>query len=103
MRDEAVMMRENRHTTLVSFGREPAMLGDAQPKSLQNELRVLHFIHANRTISRVDLVKRTGWSPASVTGIVRRLISKGLVVESGKNSSNLGRRPVSLSVSKNLG
>ena len=38
-----------------------------------------------------------------MTAIVNRLISKGLVIECGKNSGNLGRRPISLSVGNDLG
>jgi len=42
-------------------------------------------------------------SAASITAIVQNLIDKGLVVESGHNSSALGRKPVSLSLRDDAG
>jgi predicted NBD/HSP70 family sugar kinase len=64
---------------------------------------VLQLIHAKRNISRIELAKQTGLSAASITAIVQRLIDKGLVVESGHNSSGLGRKPVSLTVRDDAG
>ena len=74
-----------------------------QSKSSDKELNVLQLIHAKRNISRMELASRTSLSAASITAIVQRLIDKGLVVESGHNSSALGRKPVSLSVRENAG
>lgn len=74
-----------------------------QSKSSDKELNVLRLIHAKRNISRMELAKRTSLSAASITAIVQRLIDKGLVVESGHNSSALGRKPVSLSVRNDAG
>src|SRR5258707_3037443 len=42
-------------------------------------------------------------SAASMSAIVRSLIARGVVFESGKNSTNFGRKPVSLSVRNDLG
>jgi predicted NBD/HSP70 family sugar kinase len=67
-------------------------------KSDQNELTVLYHILGRPNISRTELAKHTGLSPACIGGIVNRLLSKGLVVESGRTSSALGRKPVSLLV-----
>ncbi len=72
-------------------------------KSVSKELNVLQLIHARRNVSRIELAKRTGLSAASITAIVQRLIDKGLVVESGHNSSGLGRKPVSLAVRDDAG
>jgi N-acetylglucosamine repressor len=67
-------------------------------KSEQSELSVLCQIYAHPNISRIALAKHTGLSPASIGGIVNRLLAKGLVVESGQTSSGQGRRPTSLVV-----
>ena len=70
-----------------------------KPKKLaQNGLEVLHFIHTRINSSRVELAREVGLSPASMTAIVHDLIEKRLVVESGRESSTLGRKPVSLSI-----
>jgi glucokinase-like ROK family protein len=75
----------------------------AQSKSAQKELRLLSLIHGNQQVSRAELAKLTGASTGSMTSMVSRLIRKGLIVESGKSSNGLGRKPVSLSVRKELG
>lgn len=71
--------------------------GNANSKVDQKGLRVLQLIHANRNGSRKDLAKQSGFSAASITAIVQRLIDKGLVTEFGES-----RRPVSLSVRNDL-
>jgi predicted NBD/HSP70 family sugar kinase len=75
-----------------------APLPKAHGKSARNELNVLQHIYENNNVSRIELAKRTGLSAACVGGIVNRLLHKALIVESGENSTPLGRRPVSLSV-----
>ena len=72
-------------------------------KLAQKELRLLTLIHGNHNPSRIELAKMTGTSFASMTAIVQRLIRSGLVVESGKGSGALGRKPVSLSLQNELG
>lgn len=72
-------------------------------KTVQTELRVLRLIHENHNVSRIELTKLTGASAGSMTSVVHRLIGKGLVVESGKSSASLGRKPVALSLRKDLG
>jgi N-acetylglucosamine repressor len=74
-----------------------------QSKSAQKELRLLALIHGNHNMSRIELAKMTGASVGSMTATVKRLILKGLVVESGKVAANLGRKPVSLSLRSELG
>jgi len=74
-----------------------------ESKSFKNELNVLRLIHAKCNISRIALSKETRLSAASITAIVQNLIDKGLVVESGHNSSALGRKPVSLSLRDDAG
>jgi len=64
---------------------------------------LLALIHGNHNMSRIELAKITGASVGSMTAIVRRLILRGLVVESGKGPASLGRKPVSLSLGSELG
>jgi N-acetylglucosamine repressor len=72
-------------------------------KSFRNEWNVLELIHAKCDFSRTELARQTGLSAASITAIVQSLIDKGLVVESGHNSSALGRKPVSLRLRDDAG
>src|SRR5215472_2992932 len=72
-------------------------------KLAQKEMRVLALIHENHNVSRIELAKLTGASAGSMTAMVHRLISKGLVVESAKSSATLGRKPVALSLRRDLG
>jgi glucokinase-like ROK family protein len=51
----------------------------------------------------MELARLMGASAGSMTSVVHRLISRGLVVESGKNSAGLGRKPVALSLRRDLG
>lgn len=76
---------------------------DSESKPFRNERRVLQLIHAKRNISRIELAKETGLSAPSITAIVQNLIERGLVAESGHNSSALGRKPVSLSLRDDAG
>ncbi len=64
----------------------------------QKEILVLRLIHSETNNSRLDLARKTGFSPASITAIVKRLIRKGLVVEAAPYPSDLGRRPVPLEI-----
>ena len=75
--------------------REVILARNPESKSFRNEWSVLQLIHAKRDISRTELAKQTCLSAASITAIVQNLIDKGLVVESGHNSSALGRKPIS--------
>jgi len=74
----------------------------ALSKTAQRELSLLHLIHSNHNPSRIQLAKQTGASAGSMTTIVQRLITRGLVVESGKGTTNAGRKPVSLSLRHDL-
>ncbi len=72
-------------------------------RSFKRELNVLRLIHSKCNISRIELSRETGLSAASITAIVQNLIDKGLVSETGHNSSALGRKPVSLSLREDAG
>ena len=64
----------------------------------QKELGILHLIHSGVNCSRLELAGQTNLSPASITTIVQRLMTKDLVVESEPVRSQLGRRPVPLEI-----
>jgi len=68
-------------------------------KSL-NQQKVLHLIHTEEAISRVELAQKTGLSQQTVTNIVNRLLEEELVLE-GKHvplEAGSGRKRVALSV-----
>jgi glucokinase-like ROK family protein len=80
-----------------------AQVRDLESKSLRNELNVLQLIHTNPNISRIELSKLTSLSAAAISAVVRNLIDRGLVVETGRNSSDFGRKPVALSLRGDAG
>ena len=61
-----------------------------------NRIATLGIIKENDTISRQELAKITGLTPAAITGIVRELVELGFVKEVGFGESSGGRRPVRL-------
>jgi glucokinase-like ROK family protein len=76
---------------------------DLESKSRKNELNVLQLIHATPNISRIELSRLTCLSAAAITAVVRNLIDRGLVVETGRNASDFGRKPVALSLRGDAG
>ncbi|HEY0264541.1 MAG TPA: ROK family transcriptional regulator [Granulicella sp.] len=72
-------------------------------KSSQTELSVLKLIHAHPAISRVELSELSGFSSASITGIVNSLATRGLLVEEASSSRTIGRKRISLRLSQSLG
>ena len=67
-------------------------------KQEQKERAVLQLIHSGMNVSRLELARKTGVSPASITAIVQRLINNGHVVQAAPGPSSLGRRPVPLEI-----
>lgn len=67
-------------------------------KQERKERAILQLIHSGLNISRLDLARKTGVSPASISSIVQRLIYDGVVVEAAPVASSLGRRPVPLEI-----
>lgn len=56
-----------------------------------SQAAILDAIRSQRTISRVELARVTGLTPATVTTVVRRLMDDGLVVEVGRGASTGGK------------
>ena len=63
-----------------------------------NRYRVLYTIRNRNLISRVDISRRTGLSPATVTNITAQLIKEGLLLEKQTGKSIGGRRPILLAL-----
>ncbi|WP_129843339.1 ROK family transcriptional regulator [Streptomyces sp. RFCAC02] len=61
---------------------------------------VLDVIRAAGTISRVGLVNATGFTGATISTVVRRLIDDGLVLETGRAESTGGKRRVLLQLNQ---
>lgn len=59
-----------------------------------NLSRVLSLIHKADSISRVAIVRETGLSATTVSGLVNILLESGFVHESGTGESSGGRPPV---------
>jgi len=68
-------------------------------RTSQKELEILELIHARVALSRAGLVELTGLSAGLISAVVRRLIARDLIVESGLEPSKLGRRRVALRLS----
>jgi hypothetical protein len=65
-------------------------------RTSEKEMEILGLIHARVALSRAKLVKLTGLSAGLISAVVRRLITRELVMESGLEPSKLGRRRVAL-------
>ena len=75
----------------------------APDKPEQRELSILQLIHSGSGYSRLDLARKTGLSPSSITAIVRKMMGTGLITESTAGSSVLGRKPVPLEIRGDCG
>ena len=71
---------------------------DVNGKSAEKELAVLRFVHQHPDVSRVELVKLTGYSAGSITGIVQSLLTKHLVTELEGRPASAGRKPLALNI-----
>ena len=66
-----------------------------------NRNAILNYIKNNAPISRTDIWEKMGLSRASVTQIIKQLIDKGFVFETGTGESRGGRKPSFLEFSAN--
>lgn len=71
-----------------------------QVMKTNNQQAVLHAIYHNENISRVEIAEKVGLTNQTITNIVNRLISEGIVVEAKELplSPNTGRRPIPLRI-----
>jgi glucokinase-like ROK family protein len=63
-----------------------------------NRNLVLNLIKSQGPISRADLARLSGLSPASISGISADLIANNMVQETGEGQSSGGRRPIMLAI-----
>jgi predicted NBD/HSP70 family sugar kinase len=68
-----------------------------------NQSLLLNLIQAQNPISRADLARESGLSPATVSGIVNSMLSNGLVTENAVGDSRGGRPPIMLMLNPDAG
>ena len=68
-----------------------------------NVSMILQCIRKHGSISRAELAKRTGLTPASVSKITKELMKRGFIYESGMGKSNGGRPPILLDLNAQAG
>ncbi len=60
----------------------------------RNYVEVLTYIYRNRRISRADLARTTGLTPATVSHVVSELEKADIIRKTGHGESKGGRRPI---------
>lgn len=65
-----------------------------------NTACILNKIRVEKTISRAEIARGTGLTPATVSNITSELIDLGLIEETERGESNGGRKPVLISIKK---
>ena len=73
-------------------------LGNRDLMRALNRSTVLNIIKTHGPIGRAEVARRSGLSPATVTGITADLISEDLVFEKEAGDSSGGRRPILLAI-----
>jgi len=63
-----------------------------------HSLLLFNLIRDEQQVSRVELAKMTQMSGTSVGKIVKELIDRGLVIETGQTSGKVGRKPTLLQI-----
>ncbi len=68
-----------------------------------NQQTLLRLIYFNEPISRMELSKLSGLSPATVTNLVTNLVAEGLVISTGQIESQGGRPRTTLAIDPTYG
>lgn len=68
-----------------------------------NKMLVLNTIYKEKPISRAEIAKLTGLNKSTVSALVEELLAEGLVLEIGTGESQGGRKPINLSINKEIG
>ena len=63
---------------------------------LNNRLEILRALRESGPMSRNELKEKTGLSWGTITAFIKELMDMRVVVETGKESSRLGRKPVGI-------
>jgi len=71
----------------------------------RNLALILNCMHQNALISRADISKLTGINKATVTGVVRELIRRGIVIEEGSlgGARKIGHPAIALRINPDAG
>jgi N-acetylglucosamine repressor len=76
----------------------PNPLGNRDLIKAINRSTILTMIKVNGPIARAEIARRSGLSPATVTGITSELIEENLVFEKAAGDSSGGRPPILLAL-----
>jgi N-acetylglucosamine repressor len=76
----------------------PNPLGNRDLIRALNRSTILAMIKLHGTIARAEIARKSGLSPATVTGITSELIEEGLIFEKSAGDSSGGRPPILLAL-----
>lgn len=79
--------------------KQPATGSNELIKNL-NTASVLNMIRISGQISRADIARATGLTPATVSNITAEIIDLGLIKETERGESSGGRKPILLSINR---
>src|SRR5690554_5241575 len=68
-----------------------------------NLTAIFSLIHKYGPVSRKELAENTGYSAATISNHVKRLLDNNFVIETNKGSSTGGRKPVYLTINSDRG
>ena len=77
---------------------KPAITGNFELIKNINTSCILNTLRENGQISRADIARKTGLTPATVSNITSELIDLKLIIETERGASSGGRKPVLLSI-----
>jgi predicted NBD/HSP70 family sugar kinase len=77
-------------------------LGKEETKNI-NKITILKEVYTNKGISKIELSKKIGLSPATISSLVGELIKEKYIVETGEGESSGGRKPVNLRIDNERG
>ena len=72
------------------------LMSNQQYLRTKNRQQIINLIREQNPISRIELSKKTGLNPSTITHIVNSLIKQRLVIEKNLGNSKKGRRPILL-------
>jgi N-acetylglucosamine repressor len=73
-------------------------LGNRDLMRAMNRSIVLNIVRTYGPVARAEIARRSGLSPATITGISAELIEEGLIFEKETGDSSGGRRPILLAL-----
>lgn len=73
-----------------------------KPTLGSNDAQIINMIRRQGLISKAEIAKMTGLTPATVTNITTKLIAWNLILEDGIGQSSGGRRPLLLKINSQI-